>query len=146
MDRWDVFVSYARRDAARVRPLAAALTGHGLRVFLDEYGVRDFRSLSRIIGTELGRAKLLLAYYSITYPTRPACQWELTVAYLAGQREGDPLRRVLVVNPEPAAGHIHPVELRDTRRWPGLTRAALAELVGQVAGHVRGLAGPIGLA
>lgn len=144
MDRWDIFVSYARRDIARVRPLAAALADRGLRVFVDEHSVRDFRSLSRIIGTELGHAKALLAYYSAAYPTRRACQWELTVAYLAGQQEGDPLRRVLVVNPEPTASHIHPVELRDTRSWPGAAGEAIAAHARQVATHVAGLTSPIG--
>ena len=65
------------------------------------------------------RSRVLLAYYSQHYPTRRACQWELTAAFLAAQRLGDPRQRVLVINPErnaqgaPLVGHIEPVQLRD---------------------------------
>jgi len=38
---------------------------------------------------------------------------ELTAAFIAAQREGDPRQRVWVINPEPTANHIQPVELRD---------------------------------
>ncbi len=142
--RWDVFVSYARRDRERVRPLAAALLAQGLRVFVDEAAVSDFDSISRVIRTELAGSKALLAFYSTGYPTRRACQWELTVAYLAGQREGDPRRRVLVVNPEPSVDHIHPVELRDARHWPVPAAALLPTFAGSVAAHVASLSTPFG--
>ncbi|EWM15970.1 TIR and AAA domain-containing protein [Kutzneria sp. 744] len=113
----DVFLSYCRSDTTPAEALAAELRARGLRVFQDEVGVHRFDSVSRTILAELGRSRLLLAYYSQTYPTRRACQQELITAFLAGQREGDPLRRVLVVNPERGTGHIEPIELRDARFW-----------------------------
>ena len=114
---WDVFLSYCRSDTTPAEALAAELRARGLRVFQDEVGVHRFDSVSRTIMAELGRSRLLLAYYSQAYPTRRACQQELITAFLAGQREGDPLRRVLVVNPERGTGHIEPIELRDARFW-----------------------------
>src|SRR5262249_17950735 len=57
----------------------------------------------------------LLAYYSASYTDRPACQLELTAAFLAGQREGDPTRRIIVVNPEKGTEHIQPARLTDPR-------------------------------
>jgi len=52
-----------------------------------------------------------MAFYSLNYAHSRACQWELTAGFLAAQREGDPRQRVLIVNPEEMAEHIHPVEL-----------------------------------
>ena len=52
-------------------------------------------------------------------PSRPACQQELTAAFLAGQREGDATRRILVVSPEPSGtAHLLPAELADARFAP----------------------------
>ncbi|QNP73317.1 toll/interleukin-1 receptor domain-containing protein [Streptomyces roseirectus] len=139
---WDVFLSYSRADVESVRPLARALREGGLRVFTDETGVAPFEGISDTIRRELARSKALLAYYSAGYPAREACQWELTCAYLAGLAEGDPRRRVMVVNPEPAAAHIHPVELRDARH---ADPADPAGLVADVRAHVARLDGPMGL-
>ncbi|MCS0603329.1 toll/interleukin-1 receptor domain-containing protein [Streptomyces sp. LP11] len=140
---WDVFLSYSRGDVERVRPLVRALRDSGLTVFTDESGVASFAGISDTIRRELGRSKALLAYYSAAYPEREACQWELTTAYLAGLGEGDPRRRVMVVNPEPATGHIHPVELRDARH---ASADDLGALVVDVRDHLARLAGPMPLA
>ncbi|MBE8473038.1 toll/interleukin-1 receptor domain-containing protein [Streptomyces justiciae] len=137
---WDVFLSYSRSDVERVRPLARALRGGGLRVFTDETGVASFAGISDTIRRELARSKALLAYYSTGYPEREACQWELTTAYLAGLGEGDPRRRVMVVNPERGTGHIRPVELRDARH---ASDDDLAALVDDVRAHVASLDGPM---
>jgi tetratricopeptide (TPR) repeat protein len=112
---FDVFVSYAHADAGEVAPLVQALRGQGLSVWQDEDELADFESIDRSIREGLANSKALVAYYSATYPSRRACQWELTAAFLAGQRSGDPRERVLVVNPEPRADHIYPVELQDSR-------------------------------
>lgn len=142
---WDVFVSYARSDARHATALAAALERHGLRVFVDDTAVEDFASISTTITSSLSRSKALLALYSYDYPQRRACQWELTYAYLAGQREGDPRRRVLVVNPEPGDDHIHPLELRDARYgpWQG-TDGATEQLAARVAAAVSPLTSALG--
>ncbi|MBD0844509.1 toll/interleukin-1 receptor domain-containing protein [Streptomyces sp. TRM68416] len=140
---WDVFLSYSRGDVERVRPLARALRDGGLRVFTDETGVVSFTGISATIRRELARSKALLAFYSTGYPEREACQWELTTAYLAGLGEGDPRRRVMVVNPERTTDHIHPVELRDARHASAENPAAL---VADVREHLAGLDAPMAIA
>jgi hypothetical protein len=112
---YDVFLSHAWADGERPREVADALRAAGLRVWFDAAEIADFASITRAVQQGLAKSKTLLAYYSKVYPTRRACQWELTAAFLAAQQEGDPRQRVLVVNPEPGAGHIHPVELRDAK-------------------------------
>ncbi len=145
---WDIFLSYARADARAVRLVVAALRRRGLRVFVDESGIGEFTSITATITAELARSKALVAYYSVAYPQRRACLWELTAAYLAGQREGDPRRRVLVLNPEAGAEHVEPVELRDARHWVAAGEppapAELQALAHRIARHVHGLAGTIG--
>jgi TIR domain-containing protein len=140
--RWDVFVSYARRDAWRLRHLVAALREQGLRVFVDDSEVADFDSITGTISDQLAGSRVLVAFYSAHYLSRSACQWELTTAYLAGQREGDPLRRVLVVNPEPSPDHILPIELRDARHLRATAPAR--DMAVAIAARARRLATPIG--
>ncbi|MCT9081316.1 tetratricopeptide repeat protein [Streptomyces fulvoviolaceus] len=142
--QWDVFVSYSRSDAQRAGVLAAALRDQGLRVFMDETAVDDFASITTTITTALARSRALLAVYSAEYPRRRACQWELTYAYLAGLREGDPRRRVLVVNPDAGTDHVQPVELRDARHWPWpAAPAALQRFAVRVAAHTSQLRAPM---
>lgn len=136
---WDVFLSYSRKDAGHVRRLHEELIAAGLKVFTDESAVAGFAGISDTIRRGLAGSRVLLAYYSTGYPERPACQWELTAAFLAGLGEGDPRRRVLVVNPEPDTAHIHPVELRDTRHGEPET------LVPDILSHLRQVPGPMRL-
>ena len=110
---YDLFVSYARADRDAIRPLAEALRERHLRVFIDDHEIDDFARITTTITRSLAASRVLLAYYSTTYPTRRACQSELTAAYLAAQRGDDPSRRILVLNPEPTMDHLHPPELRD---------------------------------
>ncbi|MEU3898761.1 toll/interleukin-1 receptor domain-containing protein [Streptomyces sp. NPDC045251] len=134
---WDVFISYSRSDAGKIGALVSALQARGLRVFVDDTAVDDFASITATITEALAHSRILLALYSADYPQRRACQWELTYAYLTGQREGDPRRRTLVLNPEPASDHVHPVELRDARHWPWpATAEGLDRLAARVADHV----------
>ena len=141
----DVFVSYRHADTDEVRRVARALRAAGLEIWLDESNIEDFASIQRGIEDGLGKAKALLAWYSRRYPDSLACQWELTRAFTSAQCEGDPRRRVLLVNPEEANEHIHPIELRDAlyRCGPG-DEEALQSLARAVAGHVAGLSGTFG--
>ncbi|WP_233580868.1 toll/interleukin-1 receptor domain-containing protein [Streptomyces triticirhizae] len=142
---WDVFVSYSRSDARRIDGVLPALRAAGLRVFVDDTAVDDFASITATIREALARCKVLLAFYSVDYPRRRACQWELTYAYLTGQHEGDPLRRTLLVNPERSAEHVHPVELRDARHWPWpRDREGVEQLAARVAEYARGIETPMG--
>jgi len=114
-------------------------------VWFDAAEINDFTSITRAVTEGLAQSKVLLAYYSKTYPLRRACQWELTAAFLAAQAEGDPPRRVLVVSPEKKADHIHPIELRDAkfRSAPTDDGPALHALVQSVVKHVAVIDGPL---
>jgi tetratricopeptide (TPR) repeat protein len=145
--RYDVFVSYAWVDRDVVQPLAQALRDHGLRVFVDAPEIEDFTRITTTIIQGLAASRVLVAYYSKQYPTRRACQWELTAAYLAAQRIGDPSRRILVLNPESTLDHLYPGELRDAlagRPPMDGDQAALEELAQAVVERVQQLPGPLG--
>jgi hypothetical protein len=143
----DVFVSYHHVDAAPVGALADALTERGVRVRLGQQDVADVSGITRGISQELAKAKALVAYYSTSYATGRACQWELTAALVAGGYHGDPSQRVLVVNPEPLLSHIYPLELRNAvYRAPPTTddRDGLAALADRIAQQAVGLSTPLG--
>ena len=146
---YDVFFSYARVDAERAAPLIDALEAIGLAVFVDDRKVDEFQSIAGTITGALGRSRALVALYSATYPLRRACQFELTTAFLAAQRSGDPRRRVLVVNPEASVEHIQPIELRETRfavgPAPGDAESStrVAESISRHLDQVEGLLGEI---
>jgi len=98
--------------------LTAALHEYGLRVFVDEDDIDYFGGITDQIEHALRSSKTFVVYYSRTYPERPSCQLELTAAFLAGQAEGDPTRRILVINPESSEDHLFPAELSDARYVP----------------------------
>jgi tetratricopeptide (TPR) repeat protein len=128
---YDVFLSYTWGDLDLVGRVQAALEAEGLTVFRDVDNPL-FDGITDGLTAALDASKVLLAVYSRRYPTRYACQWELTRAFLAGQVVGDPRDRVLVVNPEPDESHIVPVHLEDAGYFaaagsdPDLTRLAKA--------------------
>lgn len=136
---FDVFFSYRHADADAVRPVVQALRETGLQVWIDESGIEDFASIQRGIEDGLDNSKALLAWYSARYPESLACQWELTRAFLAGQDEGDPRRRVLLLNPEATGVHIHPIELRDALYRVAGDADARRASADAVARHVRSL-------
>lgn len=142
---FDVFLSYRHADAADVIALVQTLRERGLAVWVDRTGIEDFAGIQRGIEEGLDTSKVLLAWYSSRYPESLACQWELTRAFLAGQADGDPRRRVLLVNPEASNGHIHPIELRDALYLAAPTDAAArAAAAAAVAAHVGTITAPIG--
>jgi tetratricopeptide (TPR) repeat protein len=144
--QFDVFLSYHHADGSVAERIVGALRAKGLTVFFDREEVEDFEGITARLRDGLGRSKAVLVLYSATYPSRRACQFELTSAFLAAQRLGSPTNHVLVVNPEPGAEHIRPVELRDAlfRRCPEAEDdAALADLATAVAQHVSALDGQL---
>ena len=141
---YDIFLSHAWADGERPQQFADALTKAGLRVWFDAAEINDFASITRAVTEGLAKSKALLAYYSKTYPLRRACQWELTAAFLAAQSEGDPRRRVLVINPEERADHIHPIELRDAKfRNAPKNDGEMRELAEAIRKHVAAIDGPL---
>lgn len=144
---YDVFLSYPHARAPEAASIAAALRARSLDVWVDESDIPTFASITRSIAEGLARSKVLVAYYAAEYASSRACQWELAAAYLAAARDADPRRRILVVNPEPEALHIQPVELRDALfvAIPGAgNQPALDHLAADVEAHVKALAGTLG--
>jgi hypothetical protein len=142
---FDVFLSHAWADGERPQQIAEAVRKAGLRVWFDADEIDDFAGITRAVTEGLAKSRALLAYYSRTYPLRRACQWELTAAFLAAQSEGDPRRRVLVINPEKGADHIHPVHLRDEKflTVANGNGAALQEMIQSVVRQVKALDGAL---
>ena len=145
MPDFDLFISYRRRDAERVQPLVDALGDRGVSVWLDQHAIGEFAPITTEIRQGLAHSKALLAWYSTAYPQSRPCQMELAAAFLAAQREGDPRRRVLVINPELSAVHIEPIELRDAQYAAAPVAAADYEaLADRLAAHVAPLPGFLG--
>ena len=142
---YDIFLSYPHKDREEVVKICKALHDKGLNVWMDETDVSDYASITHSIVDGLARSRVLLAYYSLNYVHSRACQWELTAAFLAAQHKGDPRQRVLIINPEENAGHIHPVELRDElfQKAPA-DQKGINSLAANVATHVSAIEGTIG--
>ncbi|MBM7773249.1 tetratricopeptide (TPR) repeat protein [Actinokineospora baliensis] len=106
-----VFLSYTWSDLAHVNRIDRALRREpGVRVFRDT-DIATFDRITATLAAEVDAAELFVVFYSRRYPTRYACQWELTRAFLGAH--GDPMGKILVINPEPDEHHIAPVELTD---------------------------------
>jgi Flp pilus assembly protein TadD len=137
---YDLFFSYRRHDLDRARPLLDALTSCGLRIFRDETAIDEGASITQEIRQGIASSKVLLAFYSGTYPLNGACQEEIISAWLAAQHAGEPPQaRVRIINPEPAFDHI-PAPLRDLKAY-ALTHdpAGLTALAGELRTHVDSL-------
>jgi hypothetical protein len=142
---YDVFLSYPHADRAEVMQICEALRARELNVWMDESDIPDYASITRSIVDGLARTRVLLAYNSLNYAHSRACQWELTAAFLAAQHKGDPQQRVLIINPEENAEHIHPVELRDElfQNAPA-DQQDIDSLTASMAIHVSAIEGTIG--
>jgi hypothetical protein len=92
MAQHDVFLSYRRKDTNRIWPLIDALKSRGLSVWFDQNDIDEFAPITDEIRNGLANSKVLLAWYSLDYPKSRPCQMELTAAFIAAQREGDPRR------------------------------------------------------
>jgi len=142
---YDIFFSYPHKDVQEVQQILQTLQVEGLNVWIDKSEISDYASITNSIVDGLAHSKVLLAYYSRNYWRSRACQWELTAGFLAAQSEGDPRKRVLVINSEEKADHIHPVELRDELFQKAPKDAeALTKLVQSVKNHVSGFKSAIG--
>lgn len=141
---YDIFFSYPHKDAEEVNIILEALRAKELNVWIDQSEIQDYASITRSIIEGVAHSKVLLAYNSLNYAHSRACQWELTAAFLAAQREGDPQQRVLIINPEENAGHIHPVELRDElfQKAPA-DQQGIDSLAASVATYVSAIEGTI---
>lgn len=147
MSLYDLFISYRRLDAQRVRPLVDRLLGLGVEVWIDENEIEDFAAVTATIKEGPVKSKAVLAWYSAIYPLSRPCQWEPTATYLAAQQVDDPRQRVLVVNSETCPDHIALPELKDQQYLsaPAIEdQAGYDQLATRIAAQMRGLAGILG--
>jgi len=110
---YDIFFNYPHKDMEKVQQILQALEVEGLNVWIDKSEISDYTGITNSIVEGLAHSRVLLSYYSQNYWCSRGCQWELTAGFLAAQGKGDPRKRVLLINPEEKAEHVHPVELRD---------------------------------
>ena len=146
-DIYHIFFSYRRHDLPRARPRLEALTTAGLRVFRDETAIDEGASITREIREGIAASKLLVAFYSSTYPLSGACQEEIVSAWLAAQHAKElPQHRVRIINPEPAFDHI-PAPLRDLKAHAlPKDHAGLTKLVNAIQAHMASLDGVLAAA
>jgi TIR domain len=144
---YDIFFSYRQHDISRAQPLLDALESAGLRVFRDETAIDEGLSITQEIREGIASSKLLMAFYSSTYPLSGACQEELVSAWLAAQHAGEPPQnRVRLINPEPGFNHI-PAPLGDVKAHTLPQDAAgLAALVNAIQAHLDSLQGVLAAA
>jgi tetratricopeptide (TPR) repeat protein len=115
---FDVFVSYRWSDRPWVEALVTALEARRITCWVDRSQVEPFGGITPAVEAGIGASRALLACYSKEYPRGRVCQWELTLAYLAGEGATPCQSRVLVVNPEPDAAHLHLGSLADQLAVP----------------------------
>ncbi len=129
--RGQVFLSYTWADQAEVDVIESALEARGVSVFRDQ-DIALFDGITERLLHAVESSALLLAFYSRRYPTRYACQWELTSAFLAAARLGNPHDRVLLINPEADEKHIAPIDLEDAAYFTWTRDADVERLADRV--------------
>lgn len=135
----ELFLSYRRTQASAVAPWVQALRAAGIGVWQDSREIEALDDFSAEIAAALSRAKALLVWYSVDYTESIPCQWELTAAFIAAQREGQPMRRIFVVNPEPSADHIVlPAELTNSH-YLAPTAGGEADFVAAIRHQLAGI-------
>ncbi|MDH3997527.1 MAG: tetratricopeptide repeat protein [Desulfuromonadales bacterium] len=144
----EIFISYRRKDKARLQPLLEALEQHGVSYWLDTNDIDHLEDFSLAIGGALSQAKILLAWYSFDYPQSRACQWEFTAAFLTAQKQTGPLQRLVVINPEETFDHLLlPQEVSRQNMLPAPDEgdsAACAKLAQQLKEHLAKINAPFG--
>ncbi|MGF1453763.1 MAG: SUMF1/EgtB/PvdO family nonheme iron enzyme [Alphaproteobacteria bacterium] len=132
----DIFISYARRERAKVEPLKARFEAMGLDIFFDIEGIDGGAVFPDVITRALDTSKAVLACWTPFYFTRPWCLIEAREA-----KDRDILVPVAI---EPFARTDQPADLRhvnyyDLFGWQGedsfenwtLTLKRLGRLVGR---------------
>lgn len=139
-----IFLSYTWADEAAVDVIEAGLKARGIDVFRDR-DIHVFDPITDKLRDELDGADLLVAYYSRRYPTRYACQWELTRAFLAALHNDErPTDRIVVVNPEGDDRHIQPLDFTDAAYLPWRHDSDVDTLAKAVLGKAKRLTTTMG--
>jgi len=146
-EEYDVFFSYVHKDKDSAIRIVESLRASGIKVWFDENEIENYEGIIRHLTEGLSHSKALVAYYSTKYPKSRFCQWEFTSAFLTGQIEGDPTKRIMVLNPEEGHEHIMPSEFQGAlfKRVPeNADDTALNVIVESIKERVSRIANPIG--
>jgi nucleoside phosphorylase/tetratricopeptide (TPR) repeat protein len=97
---YDLFLSYRTHHAARVEPLIAALEAEGVRVWRDLDRIRSGDSITAELRAGLAASRALVVFATEDYADSRTCAWELASAWIAAERGGQTVQRILLLNPE----------------------------------------------
>jgi formylglycine-generating enzyme required for sulfatase activity len=129
----DIFISYARVDQERARPLAGALRAHGWDVWWDLASLRTGQSFSRAIRAALGQVQCVIVLWSRTSIDSRWVEAEASWAW-----ENDKLASVVLDSGLRPPFPYHTMHAQDLSGWSGDAHAPafrklvadLTELVG----------------
>ena len=127
-DAPSVFISYAHADEPLARDLADALSGHGLRVWIDQSELRIGDSLIERLAEAIAEGDFVVALVSDVSRESRWCKQELAWAASKGIRE----KRVTVL-PLQVGNAEMPSTLAD-RVWADVTLESVDELADGLRG------------
>lgn len=64
MNEFDVFISYSRKDSARIKPIVQFLTDNGIKVWIDKDGIETGDAFKTIIVSAIMRSSIFLYFSS----------------------------------------------------------------------------------
>lgn len=146
---YDVYFSAADPEMESARALVEALSKRGLSIWWIENELAHADDISRSIAEGLARSRVFLALHSRAYAYRRTGQAELMAAVMAGRRDGDLTKRLLLLADEDAGVPLVPDELSaaivgsipqpaNRRAIAGITRRVQTQLEGLTTAMARG--------
>jgi hypothetical protein len=136
-ESYDIFFSYRRKDLAQAQRLLDALAAARLRIWRDTTELPDNAPITPEIRHGLAASKVLIAFYSSSYPLSRPCLQEITAAWLGAQSMGElPYDRVLVANPETTFDHLPKLLAEQQSMGWARDDNGFAELADKIRRHV----------
>ncbi|MFE0276370.1 tetratricopeptide repeat protein [Streptomyces sp. NPDC058992] len=135
--RYDVFLSYAWEDIDLAVRFQELLEAHGLSVFRDVTGMRDYDDIPTVIRAALDGSRTLVALYTPSFPESQYCRWEMYTALTRSYHLSGQTRRVMAVVRGMSFSQVLSSRLK-CLRLPAVT-AALADVSDSVHRLVDGM-------
>ena len=108
---YDVFLSTAPEDVDFAAAVARSLGDRGVRVRFEGAPEGSLGPGRAVASDAIAASTVFLAIYSHAYARRRDCQSELGLALIASTASADPMRHIMVLNPESESNHILPPQL-----------------------------------
>jgi len=144
---YDVFLSTAPEDVDFAAAVARSLGDRGLRVRFEEVREGSLGPGRAVASGAIGASTVFLAIYSHAYARRRDCQSELALALIASADSADPMRHIMVLNPEPESNHILPPQLMNAlaeANPEAADREEIATLANEVEARALKVLSPLG--